>query len=171
MKEHISILKSLSLILLAGALLTSCEKDKDDPVDNIIGTWTAGSVDVDAMVEGKTLTQYFTEQGYTADQAQFLTTLFNVSVQQSFTGTITFNSDGTYTANLGQENDSGTWSMSADNKELTIDSSTESPVVLTVESLTSDELRVSLNEEFQEDLNDDDVPETITATVNMTFNK
>lgn len=171
MKEKMSILKILFAVLLSGILVASCDKDEDDPVDYLIGTWTAESADVDAKVGGQSMTDYFTGLGYTPADAQLLTNLFNVTVQQNFTGTITFNSDKTYTANLGGETDTGTWTLSSDNKQLTIDSSTDPAIVLNVEELTADELRVSWTETGQEDLNDDNVAETITVDVDMTFNK
>ena len=50
MKANFSILKNLFAILFVGVLITSCEKDKDDPIDNLVGTWTAESADADAMI-------------------------------------------------------------------------------------------------------------------------
>ncbi len=171
MKANFSILKNLFAILFVGVLITSCEKDKDDPIDNLVGTWTAESADADAMIGGKTMTEYFTGLGYTAEEAQLLENLFIITLQQNFTGTITFNSDMTYIANLGGESDSGTWNLSNDNKQLTIDSSTEPPLIFNVQTLTANELRVTWTETGQEDMNDDGVPELITVDVDMTFNK
>ena len=51
-------------------------------------------------------------------------------------------SDNTYTATLGGEADSGTWSLSSDGKKLTIDSSTEEPMILDVIELTSSRLHL-----------------------------
>jgi len=171
MKGKMTILRSLFVILFAGILITSCEKDKDDPADNLIGTWTAESSDVDATVGGKTMAQYFTDLGYSAGDAQLLANLFSLTVQQNFTGTITFNADKTYTSNLGGQSDTGTWNISADNKQLTIDSSTEPAVVLNIETLTANELQVNWTETGQEDINDDNVAETITVNISLTFNK
>lgn len=171
MKEKISILRNLFVIILAGVLVTSCEKDKDDPADLLVGTWTAESTDVDANVGGQTMVEYFTGLGYSASDAQLLSNLFDVTVQQNFTGTVTFNSDKTYTANLGGQSDSGTWSLSSDNKQLTLNSSTDPALVLNVDRLTADELKVNWTETGQEDLNDDNVAETITVNIVMTFNK
>jgi hypothetical protein len=171
MKGKFTILKGMLVVVLATTLFTSCEKDKKDPIDNLIGTWNAQTTQVEATVGGKTMNQYFTDQGYTSSDAQLLTTLFNTSIQQSFTGNITFNSDKTYTANLGGQADTGTWNISSDNKQITIDSNTDPAIVLNVDQLTSDILKVNWTETGQEDLNSDDVPESISVKVNMTFNK
>lgn len=171
MKDRISILRNLFVILLTGVLITSCEKDKPDPADNLVGTWTAESATVDAKVGGQTMNEYFTSLGYSAADAQLLTNLFNVTVQQNFTGTITFNSDKTYTSTLGNGSDSGTWALSNDNKQLTIDSTTDPAIILNIEKLSADELKVNWAETGQQDLNNDNVAESITANVKMTFTK
>ncbi|HLN56537.1 MAG TPA: DUF4923 family protein [Bacteroidales bacterium] len=171
MKDRISILRNLFVILLTGVLITSCEKDKPDPADNLVGTWTAESAIVDAKVGGMTMNEYFTGLGYSAADAQLLTNLFNVTVQQNFTGTITFNSDKTYTSTLGNGSDTGTWALSNDSKQLTIDSATDPAIILNIDKLSSDELKVNWNETGQQDLNNDNVAESITANVKMTFTK
>lgn len=171
MKEKMTILRNLFMILLTGVLITSCQKDKPDPADNLIGTWTAESATVDATVGGKTMSEYFTGLGYSAADAQLLTNLFNVTVQQNFTGTITFKSDKTYTSTLGSGSDSGTWSLSNDSKQLTIDSTTDPAIILNIDKLTVDQLKVNWTENGQQDLNNDNVAESITANVNMIFTK
>lgn len=160
-----------SIVLFTVLILSSCKKDPT-PADNIVGIWTAGTPTFNAMVGTKTLTQYFIDvMGLTATEAQQFTTLFNQSIQQSFTGTIQFKSDGTYTANLGGSADSGTYTLSADGLKLTIDPSTDVPMTFDVVELTSSKLRFSLTESESQDLNDDGTPETITVSVDLTFTK
>ena len=171
MKEKISLLKGILILLFAGTILVSCEKDEDEPIDLLIGTWTAESADVDLQVDGKTLTQYFTDLGYPPAQAQSLTTTINALLQQQFTGSLTLNADKTYTADLGTEADSGTWNLSSDSKQLTIDSSTEAPFILDIERLTENELVVTWNEVWQEDLNEDEIPENLDMDITLTLNK
>jgi hypothetical protein len=80
-------------------------------------------------------------------------------------------SDNTYTATLGGEPDDGTWSLSSDGKKLTIDSSTEAPMILDVIELTSSKIHLQGTETETEDLNADLIPETIIVTVDITFTK
>ena len=171
MNAKSSIFKGLFVFLFAGVLITSCKKDQFTPADNLIGTWTAASANADATVSGKTMVQYFTDLGYSASDAQLLANLFKVTLQQNFTGTITFKSDKTYTSTLGGQNDSGTWNISADNKQLTISSSKDPAIVLNIDKITANELQVNWTETGQEDLNNDNVTETITAHVVLVFNK
>jgi|WetSurMetagenome_2_1015567.scaffolds.fasta_scaffold15418_1 hypothetical protein len=160
-----------SIVLFTVLMLSSCTKDPT-PAENLVGTWTAGTPTFTAMVGDKTLTQYFIDVlGLTATEAQQFTTLFNQSIQQSFTGTIQFKSDGTYTANLGGSADSGTWTLSADGKKLTIDPSNDLPGTFDVVELTSSKLRFSITQSDSEDLDDDGTPETITISVDLTFTK
>jgi hypothetical protein len=124
------------------------------------------------MVGTKTLTQYYTDvMGLTADQALQYTTFVNLALMQSFTGTIQFKSDNTYTANLGGTPDSGTWSLSADGKKLTIDSSSAAPETADVTELTSNKLSVTLTTTVSEDLNGDNIPETLTVNVTIPFTR
>jgi hypothetical protein len=107
----------------------------------------------------------------TPTDAQLYVSLYTVTLQQAFTGTFTLNSNNTYSTNLGGQADSGTWSLNAAGNELTIDSSTEDPMVLTIERLTANELMVHWTETESEDINDDTIPETIRVDVNLTFTK
>jgi hypothetical protein len=168
MKKEIRL---LGIILIAGLLTSSCSKD-DKPTDNIVGTWTTQSSTFTATVGNKTMTQYFTDVlGLSASDAQLYTNLFNVTLQQEFTGTIQVKSDNTYTSTLGGKTETGTWSLSSDGSKLTIDPSTGDPMIFDVVKLTSKELQLHLNDSGTQDLNNDGTPETITVDVNLTFTK
>lgn len=171
MKEKMLRTRTLLFMLVAGTLLTACQKSKDNTTNDLIGTWTAGTATVDTKVGGKPLTQYFTDQGYSATDAQTYSNLFIVTVQQAFAGTITFKSDNTYTTNFGGKNESGTWSLSSDGKQLTIDSSTDKPFVLNIESLTKNQLVANWSETDNADINGDNIPESITVNLRMTLTK
>lgn len=171
MKEKKFIRRSLPVILLALTLITSCEKDKDDPAANLIGTWQVEFVNVDAKVGGKAMTQYFIDQGVSTSEAQWYTSTFYATIQQGLTGTLTLKSDKTYASDLGGESDMGTWSISSDNKQLTINSGIGFASVFNIDRITVDELKVNWTETGQVDLNDDGVPETITLTVKVIFTK
>ncbi len=152
-------------------ILSGCHKDSSSQND-LIGTWTMQSGTFSAMVGTKTMTQYFIDNlGLTATQAQALNDAFNQSLQQTFTGNVQLKSDNTYTSTLGGEADSGTWSLSTDGKKLTIDSINDVPVIMDVVELTSTSLHLNETETTMEDLNSDSIPETITVTVDLIFNK
>jgi len=162
----------LFLVFIAGLAITSCKKDSSSTVTLAGGTWTAGTPTFTTMVGTKTLTQYFTDvMGLTATEALQYTTLVNLGLMQAFTGTIQFKSDNTFTSNLGGTSDSGTWSLSADGKKLTINSSTDVPETLDVTVLTSNKLTVSTTGNTYEDLNSDGIDETIAVHVEIPFTR
>lgn len=172
MKRTYANIGIFCVILFAGLAATSCKKDSSSTVTLAGGTWTAGTPTFTAMVGTKTLTQYYTDvMGLNATQAAQYTALANIALMQTFAGTIQFNSDNTYTSNLGGTADSGTWSLSADAKKLTIDSNTESPETLDVTQLTSNKLTVSLTDNTSEDLNSDGTDEIVTINVTIPFTR
>lgn len=171
MKDKSILFRSLLFILITG-FLAACEKDKDeDREDILVGTWNSSTATFDATVNNKPLLQYYIDEGFTSTDAQSAVNFFNLLMQQTFSGSITFNADKTYTTNLGGQNDTGVWSLSSDGNQITIDSNTEPPFNLEVESLSNNELVVSWQESGQEDLNEDTVPENINVNVNMRFTK
>ena len=69
MTRKILNLRLAVILLLTGIMLSSCSKD-DTTTDNIVGTWTAGTSTMTAMVGTKTLTEYFIDVvGLTAEEA------------------------------------------------------------------------------------------------------
>jgi hypothetical protein len=172
MKQTAPVLRSIFLILLTGILISSCKKDSKSAQNDLIGTWKTGTSTFDATVGGKTMNQYFIDaMGLSAADAQLYTNLFNLTLQQNFTGTITFKSDKTYTSNLGGQNDTGTWDLSSAGDKLTINSSTGQPLTLDVVALNANTLHVKWIENGSYDVNGDNVPESITVNVDMTFTK
>jgi len=171
--KKISInIRIICIVLVAVLAVTSCKKDSSSAVTLAGGTWTAGTPTFTAMVGTKTLTQYYTDvMGLTTAQAAQYAAIVNLALAQSFTGTIQFKSDNTYTATLGGTPDHGTWSLSADGKTLTIDSSTDVPVTANILELTSNKLSVSITDTTSDDLNSDGTPETITVNVTIPFTR
>jgi hypothetical protein len=171
MKMNLLNLRNFILVFLTGIILSTCSKD-ENPTDNLIGTWTAGSTTFTATIGTKTLTQYLTDViGLTATEAQQFNSLFNQEIQNSISGTIQIKSDGTYTSTMGGTTDTGTWSLSSDSKKLTIDPSTDLPMIMDVIELTSSKLHLKITESDSEDLNSDGTPETITIIIDVTFTK
>ena len=172
MKTNFQLVRNISLIIIAGFILSACSKKNGTSTDNMVGTWTAGTGTFAAMVGDKTLSQYFVDvAGLSATDAQQYNALFNQTMQASFAGSIQVKSDGTYTSTLGGTNDTGVWSLSSDGKTLTIDSSTDLPVTFNVVSLTSNKLHITFSEIESQDLNGDNVPETINVNIDITFTK
>jgi len=171
MKMKLLNLRNFIPVIITGLILSSCSKDPT-PEEDIIGTWTTESATFTSMVGNKTMTQYLIDEaGLTEAQAQAVMILFNSELQGYFTGTLQIKPDNTYTATLGGEPDNGTWSLSSDGKKLTIDSSTEEPMILDVIELTSSKIHLQGTYTEAQDLNDDDIMETIIVAIDWTFTK
>jgi hypothetical protein len=164
-------LRNFILILIAGSVFSACSKDKK-ATNDLVGTWTVGSTTLNTMVGTRTLLQYYTDVvGLSAANAQTFSAVVNASIQQSFTGNIQIKSDNTYSATLGGKSDTGTWSLSSDGTKLTINSTSNGTQVFDIVQLTSSLLKVQLTDQISQDLNNDGIPETITVTADVTFNK
>ncbi len=163
--------KGIILVLITGLVFASCTKDSN-PEEDILGTWTVEDVDFEATIGTKSLLQYYMDEfSMTEAQAQVVMAAFGAALAQQFTGTIEIKADNTYTATMGDDSDTGTWSLSSDYKKLTLDSDADETVVLDVISLTSAKAVMGISEEISEDLNEDEVPEDISVTVEMTLEK
>lgn len=173
MKKNLLNPRILFLILSSIVILSSCKKDdEEDPAANLVGTWNSGDATFTAMINDKTMTQYFIDvmQSSQAD-AQLSTNLFYFILQQAFTGTIQFKADDTYTSTLGGDTENGTWSLSVDGTKLTRTPTGMTPMVVDVVMLTATTLKVHWVESFLDDVNEDDIDETVTATIDLTFTK
>ena len=173
MKKKLLNPRIILLAISTIVIFSACKKNEDNsPTANLIGTWNTSSSSFSATIGDKTMTQYFIDvMGATASDAQLSTNLFNLMLQQAFTGTITFKADDTYTSTLGNQPDNGTWAISADGTKLTIDPSSGNAILLNIEQLTKSTLQVHTQESFSDDVNQDGTPETITADIDLTFTK
>jgi hypothetical protein len=170
MKMKPGIFRNLILVLITGVVFSSCSKD-DEKTDAIVGTWTTGTSTVTVTVDSKTLIQYFTDLGFTAEEAQAYADLFDQALKQAFTGTITIKSDHTYTSNLDDSPDSGTWSLNSDRSVLTITSTTDGPMTFDVLELTSSKMHLHAQETTNEDLNGDQTPEALSIEIDLNLTK
>lgn len=171
MKAKTSIIRGSFFVIATVILLTACKKKEDDTKDNLVGKWNSGTSTFNTKVGEKTLLQYFTDMGMTASDAQVYSGLITLSMQQAFAGSITFNSDNTYTSDLGGQADNGTWNVDGSGKQLTIDSATDNAITMDIVNLTSNELKVHWADTESEDLNNDNVPESISIDANLTFTR
>jgi hypothetical protein len=163
-------LKSLILVGLVAFTFSACEKDKGTGTnaDNIVGVWTISSSTINATVNGVSMVQFLVDAlGLDQAQAEEMATALLTPI----TGTITFKSDGTYSTNSDGSIDNGTWELSSDNKKLTLDAGTADEVIMDVETLTSSKLVISFSQTDVEDLDGDDVADTMVMNMKVTCTK
>ncbi|HMB63694.1 MAG TPA: lipocalin family protein [Eudoraea sp.] len=172
-----SILKlSQCLIAILVIGVTSCSDDdttaEKSTMDLLVGTWTTSSVDIDATVEGQSLTDYLVnEVGLSENEAADQYALFEAALVSEVTGSLTLNADNTYESSFAGNSDSGTWSLSSDENTLTLLEGTDA-IVVTINSLTANTLSGSLGDDIMQDLDDDpgtpDETITVVATIILT---
>ena len=170
METNIVNIRKFLLVLTAAIILSACDKEST-PTDDIVGTWTSGTSTFTFMVGTQSLSEYLTSLGYTASDSQFYLSLFNLGMQQSFTGTIQLKGDNTYISNLGGVQETGTWSLTTDTKKIILDPDDAQAMVFDIITLTANKLQVQMTGSIGEDLDDDTVPEEIIVNVDLTFNK
>ncbi|MCX2718093.1 lipocalin-like domain-containing protein [Lentiprolixibacter aurantiacus] len=176
-------LSTLFFRLLIIALLvgfTGCDKDDDVDSSNnlstselLIGTWTVSDFDLSITVGNQSFIDYLIEEeGLTPSEAADLNALFEAFLGSELTGTLTINSDKTYVSNFGEESTSGTWSLSADEKTLTLVEEGET-IIITIDSVSSNTLKATISESSPEDIDED--PQTpdviITIDIMLTLTK
>lgn len=171
MKNYFFRAISLFVVVAGVALLTSCDKE-DENKDLIVGNWTLNKVAIESMtIDGADFMTYYTETlGMSETEAQtyydFMTSLMSL-----MTGSINIKDDGTYTSTMGDESSSGVWELSSDGNTLTTDKGTDDEMVATISELTESALKLSMTETDKEDMNGDDVEETTSMTMSMSFSK
>ncbi len=169
-------LRTLLLLLLPMSviLFTGCGDDDDDDggEDDLIGTWTVTGADLEIMVGGQTLQEYLEDQGFSSIEASALANLLEEEfLGDDFTGTLTVNSDGTYSTDIGGESDSGEWTLNGDVLTITSEDPDEDIQMLTVTTLNSSTLVVEQTDTEGIDVDDDGSEETLAITLEISFSK
>lgn len=163
-----------TLFLMSFVLLFSCNKDDPQPTPAVVGTWnlTNAEFTFDNKSVRAFFEQYYSEQGIelTEEQLDEIETAFNEGLEGEFDdgSTFEFQSNGTLVVKTpgGDPDSQGTWQM-PDNNTLTINDGGEA-TEFTIESLTNNELRISV--EGEEDL-DLENTETVTIGLTLSFTK
>ncbi len=178
MKTFNKILSRLVIILFFVGL-TGCNKDDDgDGSGNLttremlIGSWSITNYDLNIMIGGQSLIEYLVEvEGLSPADAAVQNALFEAFLASEVTGTLTLKSDNTYESNFGDSPTTGTWSLSSDEKTLTLVEGADT-IVLSINSITAKTLNASIAESMPEDLDGDpatpDVVISVEAVLTLT---
>jgi hypothetical protein len=168
----------LSILLISTLFLFShCSEDDDEKNENadLIGTWTMTSIDIDLMIDGKSLMQFLIEDaGLSEAEAALLETFFKSTLEDEISsGQIELKADNTYIADFGDDPDTGKWSYNASTMILTIDSNDPDEDIqeIKVKSVSSTTLVIEQSEVVEEDLDDDQINEEIDTMIEMIFTK
>jgi len=138
----------------------------------LIGTWTTSETDISATVEGQSIVDYLVNVvGMSETDATVRNAVFTSALDDQVTGSLTINSDNTYMSSFAGGSDSGTWSLSADEKTLTLFEGADI-IVITINSISATTLNGTISDTLLEDVDGDpgtpDVKIMVSATVIMT---
>jgi hypothetical protein len=116
-------LRIVSLVLITGIFIASCNKDETTTTDSIIGTWTAGPASVTAKPGKQPLisymAQYYMGKGLREDSAILKAGDFEKGTLEEFKGTLQIKADSTCTSDLILFYCSGIWSLNPNRTVLT----------------------------------------------------
>ena len=173
-------MKKFSTILFGFFIITflvgfsSCNKD-DDGSDGInlttkemlIGTWSVSDYDLSIMVGTQSLIEYLVDvEGLPPAEAEAQNAVFEAILESDLTGTLTLKSDDTYVSSFGDRSTSGTWSLSADEKTLTLFEG-DDRVILKINSISATTWKASISESSLEDLDDDPVTSDVLISIEI----
>ena len=176
MKNFSNIIIRLFIITLFVGF-TGCNKDDDgDNSSNLttsellIGTWSVTDYDLEVLIGSQSLIDYLIEvEGLSPADAAAQNAIFEAFLASEATGTLTLKSDNTYVSDFGEEGStSGTWSLSQDEKTLTLTEGTDT-IVITIVSITSKTLKATISEASPEDLDGDPATPDVIISVDITL--
>jgi hypothetical protein len=148
-------------------VVAGCDSGSDEmsTKDKLLGTWTVSTVSIDATVGAQSVVDYLINVvGLSPTDAAVQYGVYETFLKSEITGSITFKSDMTYESNFGSSGpEDGTWSLSPDEKTLTLDEGTADETELTLNSITGSTLAVTFTQNLMEDL--DDEPTTPDVTI------
>ncbi|WPP51886.1 lipocalin family protein [Catalinimonas niigatensis] len=164
--------------LMSFVLLVSCDNDddNDDPQPAIVGTWNLTNAEF--SFDDKSLRdffeEYYSELGVelTEEQLDEIEDAFSEELEGEFDdgNTFEFQSNGTLLVKTDDDDQDsqGTWQM-PDNNTLIINDGSEA-TEFTIESLTSSQLKISVESEEELDLEQEN-PEAVTIGLTFSFSK
>lgn len=164
------------LLMVSGTLfVTSCDENDDDnsPISQsaIIGEWVYKSADISIVINDMDIIDYFIEEfEISEDSAEVWKEMFTEEMNDFDGYKWKFTSDNKYLVTSPEGNETGTWSLSSDNKKLTLTSEEETEVV-DLKTLTSSKMIVFMEESMEEDINGDEVDDQIEVSFELELQK
>ena len=161
------------LAILSLTFFTSCGNDDDPEVVSIEGTWDYEEFDLEISINNMSDVDFFIQEfGATPAQATAASQSLKDGFFESddFEGTrFIFASNGSYEIRVDDQLDeSGTYSVNADNTILTLSSDSES-IDFEIAELSRNRLTISVEERFEFDLTDDDIDEVLELKIIISF--
>ncbi len=156
-------------------VISACQKEDDriPAAELLIGTWTTTEVNIVAKVDAQPVTEYLINIiGLSSVEANAVFDNIVSSLTPELTGSLTLKEDHTYQSGFAGNMDSGTWSLSADEKLLTLIEGSDT-ILISNNSITNNRWDATITEDFSMDLdNNAGTPdELVTVSANLILTK
>lgn len=142
----------LTALAIAVVIFSGCGGDKEDPkplsTSKLVGTWDLTSTQTQMTVDGKSLLQFYIDFGLSEEEAQvFVDIISSTLTITGFSAEMEFKNNYTW-GGKSEAGDptSGGWSLSSDEKTLTVTSDKQAgEQVATITKLTDTELTLEMD--------------------------
>ena len=176
MKRLILLFPVIFFLVVSQALFTSCEKITEDivVVEGLIGMWSPNNSSAEVTANGEDLVTYLVDNfGYTEEEAEDYYDVFVSDYFQNAGGSVSFNNEKNYYLTISStEEESGTWSVSADGELLYMTNAGETQE-LSILKINANTLTVQLPTE-EEDLDidgDGEFETSLSISAERTYGK
>lgn len=149
----------------------SCTKKSEAPADVIVGKWTISSATIDASINGKSLSEYYFDAGSSQADADQIAQTFLNTIHQSYSGTLEFFNNYSYTQNNNFSTHNGTWTLSPNGQKLILDEGTSSESFFDVVVLDHHDFHITSSKTISQDLDQNNIPETIILNIDLKLSK
>lgn len=167
--------KTIITVVFLSVMVLSCSKDDPTPAELLTGTWNSGTITIVPSIGTTPLAVWLNvSAGLSSTEALLYTTMFNTIAQSTFTGTLEFRADNTFTWTMTGRTESGTWSISGDGTELTLTSPLsviDISDTVNITELTESSLKLNINASVNQDITNDGVAENINIVADLSFTK
>jgi len=142
------------LLTITSLLLDACNKEKEVGKKNkdlLIGTWSTTQFELELRANDISIEAYLIDSlGLSAQEVTVAASVIKSEVADLFENqTITFTSEQTYETSLNNEVQTGTWTLSDDQKLLTIFVLEDFKIDLEITSISDEVLQLRINQSLQ----------------------
>jgi hypothetical protein len=170
MKHKIN--RSLCLVILLGAMIPACDKDKEPAMlGRVCAKWTVTDVQFELTINGGSFAQFLVDNyGYSEADAQAAQETNESVYRSSWVGTMEFKKDGQYEFNTGGERLTNYWFLDDDEKSLHV-YYINYYMIMDIESVDEHQLKLHWDQVYYSDLFGDGNKESIEYSNYFTLEK
>lgn len=165
-------IRFIGLFLIFPFLISCEEEDPEGTSASLAGDWVYESAAIEVQIDGKDFVQYYIDElNITASQAEEIEDLLKEGSNVFENIMLSFDAGGTYAAAFEGDSNNGTWSLNDAGTELLLDAGTTEETILEVLTLSDSKFIFGISEEETDDVDGDNVNETITISLQISMKR